>query len=388
MLFEQITSFDAAHVVDVTTSTAGRVAVAGYFTGEGLALDNEELRYVSPVQPSVDLDAFVALLDASGEVLWVVGYGGEGDQYATGLDFSPKGDVIVQGKSGDGGFVLSLDDDGNERWRRGFDAAELTPGQVVIDNNGIVTLGGRFSDRLVFDGSAVYTSGSSPYLLRIHDDGSLITTQSIQLDSWSSVWSHRLVVDDEDNLILAGYGQRQEDLASFALKLEPETGQVIYQHEFSGKYLLLNALTVDREMRVTFGGEVEGKLELAGQQLEGPPGQRRVWLAQLERDGRVRWLRRHEPPLTQLLALAVDGLGNLAMVGHTKNSLYVQKLRSSGDQVWRREFPVSSLAELAIAADNDRNLWLGGAFAGALDHDDATSPTLGNIDGFLLKIGP
>jgi hypothetical protein len=123
----------------------------------------------------------------------------------------------------------------------------------------------------------------------------------------------------------------------------------------------------------------------------GPQGLQNVWVAQLDRDGKVNWAKsfQSEQLATNLGALTVDGLGNIALAGDNPSDINVRKLRPTGESVWLRSFPTSTLTELGIAADNDdENLWLAGSFRTTFDWGSDVTTTRGSIHAFLLRISP
>jgi hypothetical protein len=389
-LFDQISSLQQAHVVDVTTATDGRVAVAGYFEGALRSESSRDNLPLSLIPDSAEVDAFVVSFDANGKVEWALAYSGGGEQRATGLDFAPSGKLIVQGSSVDHGFVMGIDAKGNELWSTTFEGGELAPGQVAVDNNGIATLIGHFNTRVrLSDGTAVYSALPAPYLIRMDQDGQTSTLQAIRLNDWPTVESQWLAVDDEDNVIIAGNARGEFASVGFVMKQTP-AGNVSYYHDWKGADQSVSALTVDREMRVTLGGKFYRELQFLGQDLQATVGRDDVWLAQLDRNGELNWLRNYSTEgerLDHVGGLTVDGPGNLALVGVTDQSLYVRKLRSNGDPIWLRTFETTQLEQTAIAASNDRSLWVAGSFSGSLHWSDF-SVARGSVDGFLLRLGP
>jgi hypothetical protein len=393
--FNRLSSLSQAHVIDVATANNGDVVVAGYYEGALRSDSNVDSAENHLLDTSLEIDAFVARFDSAGTPLWANAIGGAGKQAATGVDVAPNGDVVVQGSAQatpqvEAAFVARFDAAGSELWRKTFGGDGTRPGQVAIDNNGDTTLVGGFKGSLEYDGDGFDYEGQAVYLLRLAADGTRISRRGNVPDTWQGAWAQKLVVDDEDNLVIAGHGYRSDGgVAGFVQKLHPN-GTTLYMKEiFASAGHRVSGLAVDRNMRVVVGGEFTGRLPLDGVTLEsGPQGLQNVWVAQLDRNGKVNWAKSFQSDqlATNLGALTVDGLGNIALAGDNPTDINVRKLRPTGEPVWLRSFPTSTLTELGIAADNDENLWLAGSFRTTFDWGSDVTTTRGTIDAFLLRI--
>jgi hypothetical protein len=389
--FNRLSSLSEAHVIDVATANNGDVVLAGFYEGSLRSDSNVDSAGNPLLDTSLDVDAFVARFNNVGTALWARAVGAAGRQAATGVDVAPNGDVVVQGSSApNSAFVARFDASGNELWRKTFGADTTEPGQVAIDNNGDTTLVGGFKGSLEYDGDGVDYEGQAVYLLRVAADGSRISLRANIPKTWQGAWAQKIVVDDEDNLILAGHGYRSDGaVAGFVQKLEPEGGTIFMKEIFGSAGHHVSSVAVDRDMRVVVGGELTGKLPLDGATLESsPPSLQNVWVAQLSSSGDLNWAQRFgsEQLEPQLGALTVDGLGNIALASDTPSAVSVRKLRPNGAEVWLRSFPTTSLGELGIAAGNDESLWLAGSFQKAFDWNGYLIGTRGQIDAFLLRL--
>lgn len=400
--FSRLSGLPEAHIVDVTTSREGRVAVTGYFTGD-LRSDNGVDDGSTPLLVGATaVDAFVASFDAVGAVEWAWSYGGEGDQAGTGLDFAPNGDIVVQGSSRPGSgddvpqraFAARLGPSGEHVWSTELGADTTYPGHVAFDNDGVVTLVGGFQG--VFDYASATLSDQgllNVYLLRLDGNGQVISLRSHLPKGWGLASARLIVVDDEDNVIIAGQGGLEGSVndASFVEKLRPG-GEVLFTQQVrgtSGDYVY--GLTVDRQMRITLAGQYTGALLIGDTTIPRlDPQVTRVWLAQLDRNGRVNWGKgfTDDESLSTVSGLTTDPFDNIAFSGKTKDHIYVQKLRPNGDTVWLRHRNGKSYGEQALAADNDANLWLAGAFTDSFDWGGGQVTARGDIDAFLLQLSP
>jgi hypothetical protein len=89
---------------------------------------------------------------------------------------------------------------------------------------------------------------------------------------------------------------------------------------------------------------------------------------------------------SQLTALTADTSGNMLAGESSYGSVTLRKLRASGTPVWTHTYPSLAATDLALASDDDGNVWFAGSFARSLDLGGKvlTAPTDDSI--FLLKI--
>jgi hypothetical protein len=152
------------------------VVVVGHMNGEvdfGGAMEG----------PSNGVDAFVARYDVHGTLLWVVRFGGAGDQRATAcatdgthlyvagtfetvLDFAPDvpGDTIAPGAPSDA-WLARMDVDGNLVWMRSY-ATAGSASMPRLAAQGLLVLGGGHDGKLDFGGpaGALTTQGEDPFV--------------------------------------------------------------------------------------------------------------------------------------------------------------------------------------------------------------------------------
>jgi len=391
--FNHVSSLSQAHIVDVVTSNDGRVAVAGYFEG-ALRSDSNVDSAGNPMLAASDgVDAFVASFDERGSIAWSWSFGGAGAQQATGIDFAPNGDLVVQGSSTlpPLAFVARLDAHGKQLWSDLFGADKTFPGRVAIDNNGDTTLVGGFEGTFEYAGSVLSDPGLLSYLLRLDADGQVVSVRAHVPAGWQTAIAIQVVADDEDNLIIAGEGFRGVTRASFVEKLTP-AGETLFTQLVRGTSTgYLRCLAVDREMRVVLGGEFTGGLLLGETTVPSLPRQaQNIWIAQLGRTGSVSWARTYtdDNPRLWVSAIATDALGNIVFSGGTDKTIYVQKLRPNGDPVWLHHYAAKASGEQGLAADNAGNLWFGGTFADSFDWGDDATQARGLRDAFLLELSP
>jgi hypothetical protein len=148
----------------VSIDAGGDVAIAGTFVSS-IALGGP------PITSGGGNDAFVARLNANGNVMWAKGLGGMGYQAATGVSVDPVGNITAVGQfvntidcgggaiaavGGQDTFVAKLKAaDGSHVWSKGFGE---TPGMasdqngwgVAVDSKGNSAVVGGFQGTMVF----------------------------------------------------------------------------------------------------------------------------------------------------------------------------------------------------------------------------------------------
>jgi hypothetical protein len=127
----------------VAAAPDGGAIVAGTFTGT-ISLGETRLTAAGGT------DVYVAELAEDGRLLFGVALGGPKDEEASGLAAGPDGNAVV---SGPGLGTVSLDRDGNPRWRRDFFGA------VAIDAAANVLLTGALTSARSFGGETLVSAG-------------------------------------------------------------------------------------------------------------------------------------------------------------------------------------------------------------------------------------
>jgi hypothetical protein len=160
----------------VITDGVDNVYIAGYFDGtedfdpgDGIFTLTANPSFAGPESPTVD--AFVLKLNANGQLVWAVSFGGDANDFAYGLALDPNGNVLVSGqfgrtadfdpgpaefaitaKAGDN-FVLKLSSAGQFVWAKRFGGTTSLTYEmdVATDSSGNVYTAGWFSNTIDAD---------------------------------------------------------------------------------------------------------------------------------------------------------------------------------------------------------------------------------------------
>ncbi|NPA48129.1 MAG: CGP-CTERM sorting domain-containing protein [Thermococci archaeon] len=273
----------------VTVAPNGDVIVVGYTNSSGAGWD----------------DVWVLRLSPSGEVIWAKTYGGCCNDVGTGVTVSPKGNIIVAGKSDslDGDFwILKLAPNGSIIWQKTYSNPSTGSGQTYGIRSIAVTPDGYIT---VEDSGwwIIYKSNQKwmviPYVWIIHMDpnGSVM---------WSDVYRY------------GNIGIRK--IVSSGVKPGP----------------------VADELALTPGGNIVVvgymKLNVTGERYTV------VMAMKLAKNGSVMWAKTYGGAHGEASSVAMTANGDILVTGWMKFSgttgrdALILKLNSSGNVIWQRVY--------------------------------------------------
>lgn len=298
----------------IATAPDGSVVVTGYFTAD-LWMGNTLLPNKG------GSDAFVAKLDgATGDVLWAVKRGYDGNQQPRSVAVTPEGLVVVAGvfsgyldcandacgfagvesAGGTDAFVLVLDENGGPHGRVTFGGAGNDGATAVtLDAKGEIVVAGDFADTVDFGTKTLVTSDSMDRDLFI---ATLAVSDLAVLDALQiggdKVQQATALLWAGDALVLGGTTGGVVDLGfttagqaglttGFVAKLGA-SADVSWAHTFAAEVILPAALAAGPEGRVALAGTYGGSLDLATGPLMDDGGTN-AFLVQLGSGGEVLW---------------------------------------------------------------------------------------------------
>lgn len=166
-------------------------------------------------------DAFVAKVDASGEVLWASSWGTAGSDVGRYLAFAADGDLLVTSAAPNNATPLQKFDSstGSNIWQINLPSSPLGNGaKIAVDHSGAIYVSNAFSGALDADpgaGTFQITTGvttQGTYLLKLSDSAQFewVRTFENQLSSpYGSSYPTDLAIDSAGNILLSG-GYRQQ----------------------------------------------------------------------------------------------------------------------------------------------------------------------------------
>lgn len=390
-----------ALVRDVAISSTGRVAIAGDFVGV-LDFGGKSKPLVSVGASASNTDAFVAVFGSLGNADWAYAFSSTGIDTASGVRFTPDGDLVVQGKSGPMAVVLWLTAQGEDAGLEQSRCVSCEPGHVAVDNDGNVVLSGSYTGELFHAGAMLSHTGSAGYLIKQNRNGDRLWAQNVVPDSWTSAVATGLAIDDEDNIVVVGNGEHDTSGGAFLRKIYANGGERFTQHLQASNAVAFRAVAVDRKMQIIVAGELTGQMSSAGKLYQSSSNvSPDLWWARYDRDGQlaVQQLYSTHGNGVSVDAAAVDPFGNVLLAGSagslavagltplTTAAFFVLKLRSDSNGVWLRSFN-GSAEHAVLATDNQSNAWVGGSFQGKQQLGMAEVDAMGKRRSFLLKLSP
>lgn len=358
----RIGSDDQDSVRTVAIDAAGNVAVAGHYStgadfGDGKAVEAQKV------------DAFVALYDPEGRLLWVIHFGGPGEDTGNAVTFDTQGNVLVAGlftgeimvgsqklvgQGSDDAFVAKIGRDGTTVWARRFGGLDSDAAHDVVAG----------------PGGDIFLTGSFK--------GKVLAAEDLRLESKGNEDIFVMRLDAAGDLVwLKQFGARWRDFGQ-RLALD-RRGDLVLLTVFTGE--------------VSFGGEI----------LK-PEGNQDVAVVKLNSNGEHIWSRRFGSHFNELgLGLAVDLAGNIAisgsfdneitfggdkLVGKGESDVFVARFDPEGKHLWSRAFgSVREDIGYGVGVDKYGNITVGGWFWGTVDFGGGPLQAKGqNKDAFLLKL--
>ena len=211
---------DTAYGVEVDSQ--GNVIVTGQFKSlvnfDGIVLLSEQ----DPSTGDYSFDIFVVKYDANGNFQWVRQGKAPQDDRGLALSIDPDDNILMTGQFSDtleiagvihentvdnSGFVLKLDQSGNELWFRRLSAFQVLAYDLEVDEDRVYATGDFLGNLSVFDDEAVLSTlnGEATYqvfLMRFDIEGNL--EWSLEDGSDSPFSSKAIAVDSNRDIYITG----------------------------------------------------------------------------------------------------------------------------------------------------------------------------------------
>ncbi|MBU2009690.1 MAG: SBBP repeat-containing protein [Chloroflexi bacterium] len=295
-----------------------------------------------PGQTNIGLDdAFVRKLSPSGAELWTRQFGSSEPDWAFGVTTDGSGNIIVAGGADatlpgqtsaglEDAFLRKFSPAGAELWTRQFGSTATDRANVVaVDGSGNIIVAGYTYGTLPGQTSAGLEDA---FVRKFSPEGAELWTH--QFGSTDSDRAFGVAADGSGNIFVAGYtwgtlpGQTHAgSWDAFVRKLSP-AGAELWTHQF-GTSLADEAfgIAVDKTGNAFVAGITEGTLP--GQTSAGAHD---AFVRKLSPSGAELWTRQfgtsQSDPVT---SVAVDGSGNIIVVGHTYGAFPGQTNAGSWD---------------------------------------------------------
>jgi hypothetical protein len=384
---------------------------------------------VKPTKPLAPLAADPGATD--GKPRWAVPIGGLGSDVARDVAVLPSGAVVVcgdtEGEATFGAlgkkttvgksdsFVMAIDPDGKPLWLQTLGGPEEeTCSAIAVAPDGTIAIGGLFSgDIRAGDSFAAKSNGSDDmYVAAFSPDGKPLWLWTTGGDASDAVLALAATADN-GFLVGGGFYGAVEFGAAGKLQATYEDGVIVrldggdvtWARRYGGdRNDRIVRLAVDGQGSILVGAEFEMKSELGGPTLESA-GAYDLAIAKLDPNGAHVWSQRFGgTDNDNILALAVDPAGNIAIAGAYDKRMTIgdKEVRSSGDSdaliarfdpdgkiLWSKVFGgTGEDVANGVAVDAVGNVVVTGWFSDKVDLGKGPVKAHGNKDAFTEKLSP
>ena len=283
--------------------------------------------YISP-GVSTNKDIWVLKLDASGNVLWQMTYGGTHDDYAYSIRETSDSGFIVAGSTpsfGAGGadiWVLKLDASGNVLWQKAYGGTGTDVAYSIRETSdgGFIVAGGAY---MFGDGGH-----SDIWVLKLDASGNVLWQKGYG-GMYSDI-AYSIRETSDSGFIVAGstpsFGAGGADI--WVLKLDA-SGNVLWQKAYGG-----TGTDVAYSIRETS----DGGFIVAGITASFGAGDTDIWVLRLDASGNVLWQKAYGSTWSEYSYFIRETSDSGFIVGGGATKILVLKLDASGNVLWRKEY--------------------------------------------------
>ena len=350
-------------------------------------------------------DAFVRKYNAQGKELWTRQFGTSSLDEALAVAVDRWGNAWVAGVTyrtfphqvsagGKEAFVRRYNPQSRELWTRRFGSGEL---------DGVTALAVNAEGNVWVAGDAVRGSGTESlapsgqsrgksFVHKYDSNGNLLWTRELELHRRAGA----LAADEEGNVWVVGSIQESLPGQSVASAgRSPRAGGFVRKYDPEGNQLWLRQFSGGRgDGAFSIAVGEMGNVWIAGFIQEAPTGQAgeySVLVQQYDAYGNQLWNRQFPGKRRErVLAIAVDGIGNIWVAGHTQGTpagqlpsdAFVCLYDVNGNELWSHQFGTPDFEWIgSLASDRRGNLWVAGVTWGAFPDQ----PRAGMKDVLVLK---
>lgn len=382
-----------------------------------------------PLNAAGGTDLFLARFAPDGEHLWSKRFGDAADQFNDGfaLAVDAAGEIALagdfEGAIDFGGgplvaqnvgdpFLVRFKPDGGHVWSKAFKTGSYAyPQAVAFDPAGNILLGGYFFVSLDLGGGVMNSAGMvDAFLSKFNADG--VHQWSQRFGDANGQYVLGLVTDAASNVYAGGGFQGAVNFGNgplvsaggadvFLARFEPN-GNAVWSKRFGdAQTQVLRDLAIDGKGRLSFGGEIQGSIDLGG----GPiGGNSRGFIAQFDGAGKHLWSHAASDGQANVKGVAVDGLGSVlltgefsgasdfgggALVSEGSSDVFLVKLGPGGQHVWSKRFgDFAGQYGLDTAGSAAGFVAVTGNFAGGINFGGGPVNSKGLTDGLLAVFEP
>lgn len=347
----------------------GNVYVTGWSTEQGTLSDYATVKY-----------------DATGNLLWVAHYGGNGYDTPAGLALDSQGNVYVAGYfySPDTYYdyaTVKYDANGNQLWAARYDRPGLSYDAAValaLDHLGnLYVTGVSYGAGTGRDFATLkYDANGSELWLRRYSRQQTISSDTVVA----------LATDSQGNIYAVGNSSTAETREDYTIVKYDADGNLLWVNHYNG-----SGSGMDEASALAIDGQ--GNLYVTGSSWGGSSTSYDYTTVKYDRDGNELWVARYNGPsnlFDRAVALAIDGQGNVYVTGYSEGSgtgfdYATVKYGADGTLLWVARYNGQGNGSdyaRSIALDGQGNVYVTGSAWNGSNYDYVTvkySP-----DGVLL----
>jgi hypothetical protein len=374
--------------------------------------------------------ALCATAQAAGApaVRWVVSGGGAGSDDADGIGTDARGRIVISGgfEGANAGssdvFATGYGKRGRVRWSRRFGGRGADQSfDSDVDYRGDAVLTGSFNDRVDFGGPVLVSRGASlprygdAFVLKLGPSGRTKWTR--QIGGSGSDGGDEVAIGPHRNVYVIGDANGPVTFTpsttlppgggrdAWAARYRPD-GSLVWAGSLGGTgEQQSHGISADRDGKTLVTGEFQGTSLFGSHRLDSAGSRPDVFIAKLDRRGRVRWSERFGDGDREIgRGIDADAHGNVYFSGEFQGTLQLgaTTLRSAGsddlflakaDRAGRVRWAIGmggTGAEIGpeVEVDGAGNSYLTGTFSGTAHFGDVTLTTSGLRGAFVAKVSP
>jgi hypothetical protein len=394
----------------------GQLHVAGYFSGAASFSVNQFTN-------ARLFEAFLALYDRNGDLLWVRSAGGLSQDAALGVAAEPDGQSWITGYfqsvasfgaqtltnvAGNDAFLARYDPDGSCLWARGLSGPGDDRGYAVaVDTAGNGYFTGHFQSGASIDGASLTNRGGVDlFLAKFSPVGELLW---VRVAGGPGVdVGYGLAIDPSGDVLICGYHGAQAHFGETTEEVRGNVDLFVAKYSSAGDLKWVrsaggedqdyaNALSVDSEGGIYLTGTVRGDATFGALVAAGVGN--RTYLARYDSEGNFGWVRTfggsdarglaaqggHVFVAGQFLGTASFETNQVVSAGNF--DAFLARYGSDGSLGWvRRLGGTGTDVGLALAAGPLDSCYLAGRFGAKVELDRINLTSGGGTDAFAALV--
>jgi hypothetical protein len=387
------------------------------------------LLWIAPLLLASALGASVGARAATTPaVRWVVSGGGVGSDDADGVGTDARGRIVISGgfEGANAGssdvFATGYGKRGRLRWTRRFGGPGADQSfDNDVDPRGDAVLTGSFNNRVDFGGPVLVSRGATlprygdAFLLKLGRHGR--TKWVRQIGGSGSDGGDEVAIGPHRNIYVIGDANGPVAFTpsvalspgggrdAWAARYRPD-GSLVWARSLGGPgEQQSHGINVDADGKALVTGEFQGTALFGSQRLDSAGSSPDVFIAKLDRLGRVRWAQRFGDADREIgRGIDADSHGNVYFGGEYQGTLQLgaTTLRSAGsDDVFLAKANRAGRVRWAIGmggtgaevgpeveVDGEGNSYLTGSFTGVAHFGDKVLTASGLRGAFVAKVAP